>query len=361
MSRIRTAIVSRIAGRLFLRRPRQIDDRIVFLGDGFTGNIAAYALHLATTAPQTEIAYLTRGPAPRALPVPARVLRPWRWSDLRVVARARAVISAQGPGSLRTWLRAPHRPIFIDVWHGVGFKSRVTSAHPDFRAYDAHFVSSPHVAEFYRTAGARPIVTGYARMDSLGTAGNPAVGSRLDQLLGATSGPLVLYAPTWASGGPTPHEIVRTLAQALDGAARVAWRPHLRSADAPDPRVGHVIDHATIAHTSDLLPSVDVLITDWSSIATDYLPLGRPVIYLDVPPPAAHLGPLTAEDRPGPIVTTIDSLVEAVRVALADPEAAIAPFAAARSATVERAWGSTLDGHSSDRYDSALADLERHP
>ena len=357
---MRTALVSRLAAWAYLRPSRTVEDRIVFLGGAMTGNLSAYAAHLARNSPTTELAYLTSHPTPGPLPTPGRLLRPWRWRDLKVVARSRAVISAQGPRSLRPWLESEHRPLFVDVWHGVGFKSRVVTAHPAFRDYDAHFVSSPHVAEFYRAAGAHPQVTGYARMDALGEPPDPTVRARIDALFPHTSGPLVLYAPTWGLGGPAPRDVVAVLARSLGESARIAFRPHARLHVESDVDRGvGVIDQRAVPHAADLLPFVDVLVTDWSSIATDYLPLQRPVVYLDVPPPVVDAGPLTRDDRPGPIVADLDELVAAVREAIHDPDAATAPFATARSATVERAWGDTLDGRSRDRYDAALAALER--
>ncbi len=105
--------------------------------------------------------------------------------------------------------------------------------------------------------------------------------------------------------------------------------------------------------TYELLAMSDVLVTDWSSIATDYLVLGRPIIFLDVPPPftPAHL---TADDRVGHRVSDWDGFVETLTLASRRPEEYTEGFAHDRQRVLDKAFDSTLDGHSADRYLEAL-------
>jgi CDP-glycerol glycerophosphotransferase (TagB/SpsB family) len=109
--------------------------------------------------------------------------------------------------------------------------------------------------------------------------------------------------------------------------------------------------------TEELLGAVDALITDWSSIATDFLPLARPIVFLDRPAPAEDLSPLSEQDRPGAIVSNIDQLGRALLEAVSAPETYIKRYGVQRDFTLERAWGVTLDGRSSERYLSAIESL----
>ena len=108
--------------------------------------------------------------------------------------------------------------------------------------------------------------------------------------------------------------------------------------------------------TYDLLAVSDVLVTDWSSIATDYLVLGRPILFLDVPPPFAPTH-LTADDRVGYRVSDWVGFEEALTVASRRPEEYAEVFADDRQRVLDKAFGSTLDGHSANRYLEALQEI----
>jgi CDP-glycerol glycerophosphotransferase (TagB/SpsB family) len=361
LDRVRAAIAARVA-RLMLGRstPR---DLVVILAGSVIGNLAALARELRVRHPDVEVAYLlTR----RSGPLPdhsGRVLRPWRLRDLSDVARARVIVTAQGPWSLRSWITARRRPLFVDVWHGVGYKSRIATSHPAFRSYDAHFVPSPFVADFYAAAGARAIVTGYGRMDAIVTKStDPSARAVLEEQFPDATGPVVLFAPTWGIESTIDDaSALAAIERATSGrSARIVYRPHFL-APAVDVRpLPHVrkIGQDLIPNADDLLPHVDILITDWSSIAMDYLPLERPVLFIEAEPPARPLGPLTEDDRPGPVVTTPDELAAEVGAAVLDPSAHLRRYETQRSNTVVRAWGETLDGSSSARYIAAIHDLE---
>lgn len=357
--RARSVAAAVVARALFLgpmrRRPR---NRIVLLGRRMTGNHAAFAAYLAASHPEIEVVQL--GDSPRI-------------RDLAVAARARAIVSAGGPSVLRRWVSSRNRPLFVDAWHGVGFKSRITRASDSFKAYDAHFVSSPFVGDYYRRSGAAVAVTGYARMDALAeAAAGSAARDRVYELFTDgvpgptdTRSPIILFAPTWGvelAEGLTQQLVLDALNDlAGELGFFVAFRPHPDHSPPALPALERVrlLAHTDFEETAGVLAATDVLLTDWSSIATDFLPLARPVIYLDADPPARPLGPLDETDRVGEVVSTITGLRAAVAEAIADRDVYVARFEAARLRTVERAWGSTIDGKSSARYLTAIEDLER--
>jgi CDP-glycerol glycerophosphotransferase len=175
----------------------------------------------------------------------------------------------------------------------------------------------------------------------------------------------VLIAPTWNHGDsgrslfPFGLEAAEFLSR-LDEWARAAnwtviFRSHL-NAPAVTPGSFPNIRFMPLKEyplTYELLAVSDVLVTDWSSIATDYLVSGRPTIFLDVPPPfpPAHL---TADDRVGYRVSDWDGFVEALTVASQRPGEYAESFADDRQRVLDKAFGPTLDGHSADRYLEAL-------
>jgi CDP-glycerol glycerophosphotransferase (TagB/SpsB family) len=139
----------------------------------------------------------------------------------------------------------------------------------------------------------------------------------------------------------------------------VGYRGHINSAGQNLDELPNVklIDRDTAPITEELLGIVDVLITDWSSIATDFMVTGRPIVYLDRQPPREHPAPLDGADRIGEVVSDYESLVAAVIDAVANPELYQSRFSEARAVTIEKAWGKTLDGHSTDRSITAIEEV----
>lgn len=324
---------------------RKIDNRIVLFGEPLGANLSSFASYVRERHPSVEI--LQVDATFRAAPEVSQ-RRPPRVRTLFKIARARAILSSAGPRSLALWLPRTRRPLFIDVWHGVGFKARVNSAGKAFLSLDAHFVPSPHVAEYYSAAGATSIVTGYARMDSLATAST-------------TTASYVLVAPTWSARTHIDLRaaLVTINDHAIEHAYDVVYRPHRFSdpADISDLTRVRLDDRSAGLDATEALLATSVLITDWSSIASDFLPLGRPIIYLDGQMPSCP-GPLTFTDRPGAIVGNSEQLRKALTAAIVTPDVALAEYKSRRDATLERAWGDTLDGRSAERYYEAILQLE---
>ena len=70
--------------------------------------------------------------------------------------------------------------------------------------------------------------------------------------------------------------------------------------------------------TNDLLASVDVLVTDFSSIAYDFVPTGKPVVYYSPDPESYRESRgyyVEPQHWPGPLVRTLDELGSVVRAA----------------------------------------------
>ncbi len=287
------------------------------------------------------------------------------------MARADVVMTDHGPGIWALLQVLRPRIAFVEVWHGIGFKGLGPDFGQKLARYRNFFAASPWDAHNafsserrQRATPVKAIVTGYAAVDSLALSGpiDPiAARYRVDP---GRSG-RVLIAPTWSHGNsdrslfPFGLDAAQFLSR-LDEWARAAnwtviFRSHLNApavtlGDYPNVRFMPLKEYPL---TYELLAMSDVLVTDWSSIATDYLVLGRPIIFLDVPPPftPAHL---TADDRVGHRVSDWDGFVETLTLASRRPEEYTEEFAHDRQRVLDKAFDSTLDGHSADRYLEAL-------
>lgn len=361
--RLRALAVARVIAWIALRRGRRDSGLIVLIGRAGVGNLAAFHRYLENSRPDLRVVWF----AVRRRDVGAGhyrgvpILSALRLRDVWIVAHSTAVYSTAGPATLRSWMRRRHRPVFLEAWHGVGYKARFAHASAALRSADAHLVSSSHVAEYYEEHGGRPIVTGYARMDDLLKRASDRIALERETGIPASAA-LVLVAPTWGCA-PAPAVTDREILVALSERAReglaVVYRPHKYAAAAPCDDLPGVfaLGPSDTTDPTDLLAMTDVLVTDWSSIAVDFLALERPVIYRDSAPPAASLAPLDETDRPGPVLRDARDLAEAVVLATMDPRAHHARFGDAMARTRDRAWGDTLDGESARRYLAALESL----
>lgn len=173
-------------------------------------------------------------------------------------------------------------------------------------------------------------VTGSPRLDRMVTMGSQ-LRDRIRESLNVPGDlPVVLYAPTWR-GSTTDRVLDRAALLAdlevlSDTQYQLVFRAHrlteklLAGLDLGVTIVPPEID------TSDLLSAVDVLITDYSSIAFDYLPMNRPIIYYayDYEEYAAERGLyLELDDMPGVVCRNRRELAPLVSDALAGGHAAI--------------------------------------
>ncbi len=189
--------------------------------------------------------------------------------------------------------RSVHPVRYVYVFHSMG-STHMVDHENSYDHYDDLFCTGPHhVAEIRRREelkGLSPkhlFAYGYPRLE------------RLIELAAAhprePSGTVTaLLAPTWGE-----HSILHVcgeplIAALLDAGIQVILRPHYQTARlaprvverlvkrfASDPRFSHV---DRMEESASLLES-DVLICDWSSMAIEYaLGLGKPVLFVDVPP-----------------------------------------------------------------------------
>ena len=104
------------------------------------------------------------------------------------------------------------------------------------------------------------------------------------------AGRVLLYAPTWRDGAPDPGapsaEEWRQLAAYLEASdSLLVVRPHPHGAGDYAPGLGVSARIMLLASSAQpditpILPAVDLLITDYSSIAFDFSLTGRPILFL---------------------------------------------------------------------------------
>lgn len=247
--------------------------------------------------------------------VPKSGLRGW-WTT----ARAGAVIVTHGLGDVNRY--AIPGAFVVQLWHGIplkriGLDSPATTQVPAvpgapllrrlvgilYRGAAQRIRVLP--AASHRSRGRlesafglgddRVVVTGEPRVDVL-SAGEPAgrraaarelLRSVIDDLPDGTR--IVLYAPTWRDGAADPavpsaeewERILPLLAQ-HDTALLVRSHPLGEGGYVPPHPTRHVrmLGADVLADVTPVLPAVDVLVTDYSSLAYDVGLLGMPVVYL---------------------------------------------------------------------------------
>jgi CDP-glycerol glycerophosphotransferase len=251
------------------------------------------------------------------------------WREAR--ERARLLV-------INDWIRDSWRPrrdqFVLQTWHGTPLKRlalsrsgrtprQVGAVVKQSSRWDALLAQSPWARRRLRRAYAvaRPVwVTGYPRNDALVAPGRGPAAAAL-QIEAGTK--VLLYAPTWrddAIGAADPLDSA-DLARRLGPAWRVLVRGHSRTVDARSPVDGEgVVDVTGYPDITDLMRLADVLMTDYSSVMFDFVVTGRPMVFFV--PDIGDYGRrvrgfyFDIQDRPpGPVVSTIEGAVEAVRTA----------------------------------------------
>jgi CDP-glycerol glycerophosphotransferase (TagB/SpsB family) len=216
------------------------------------------------------------------------------------VPSLRAAFYVQGSPANQTMQR--YRQL-THVWLNHGDSDKQANFHPRHATYDKLFVSGQQGVERYAQHGIEVprdkfVIVGRPQIETIETQDAPP----------APEAPrTVLYAPTWRGGRPSTNysslpvglDIVRAL---IERGATVVFRPHpvsyenredaarihtiqqlleadrTASASAPGPRREHV--WGRVAEKDWDVPACfnasDALVTDVSSIASDYLASGKP-------------------------------------------------------------------------------------
>jgi hypothetical protein len=252
----------------------------------------------------------------------------------------------------------------LNFFHGVAGKYNLDCPSDlpiGFDRYDAVAFPNASRRDAYVAAGIvradRAMLVGYPKIDPLvnarGTAREHAAALGLDP-----ARPTAIFAPTFSPASALNHageHIIQTL---LARGCNVIAKLHDRSLD-PDPRYNGGVNwrerlgryrgpHFLLAASGDSNPFVlasDLMVTDHSSIGFEFCALDRPLIVYDAPGliEAARINPakVLLLRSAATVVHDPATLAEAVREALAAPQAASAARARAAGEVFYRPGGAT--------------------
>ncbi len=178
----------------------------------------------------------------------------------------------------------------------------------------------------------------------------------------------VLIAPTWAQDEKGRSILPFGVSEAeffgeLDDIARknqavIIFRSHLNSSENLEGinnlKNIQFMPYAKYENAEEFLYLSDILVTDWSSIAFDFLPLHRPTIFLDVEAPFKKGFTLGPEHRFGSVVSGFTNLKEAIDKYLKNPASYMSKYGKRVAETEKIAYSNTLDGKSVIRYEQEL-------
>ena len=303
--------------------PRANDRWVFGSGSGIGEGALALFLRVRTENPDLRLTWLASDErdiaAATAIGIPAVPGSSARgfWLTLR----ARVVVVTHGFGDVNRY--GTRGAFVVQLWHGVPLKliqldspATLRTSIPLVsrqvrsvlrRAYRRGYAgirlmpaASELVAERLRTAFGLPpdriVATGDPRDDVLsrGAAAERSAAARkvlFDKLaLPNSTSRVLLYAPTWRDGAPDPGSPTPRQWQRID--------EYLESTDAvlvvrPHPHgIGdyhrgvlasgrvHILDSQSQSDVTPVLAAVDLLITDFSSIAYDYSLTGGPILFL---------------------------------------------------------------------------------
>jgi CDP-glycerol glycerophosphotransferase (TagB/SpsB family) len=253
------------------------------------------------------------------------------WNYIPFVGIIRRLIPFYGMKRSSKW---------VDVWHGLAFVH--TERGKMLRHYDLGFVTSEFFKEYYSKEGGEKVakiikITGYPRND-------PLINGRwsreeLEKELGISKGcKNILYAPTWGHKFKKkifPWESTSNFLRQIEEFCEkyncnflIRMHPnwYLRNPNEVKQieneakyakRIVHV-SHYKYEDVQPLLYVSDVLITDWSSVANDYILLNRPIIFLETTFPVQKFV-LRPEDRAGYIVKNKEEFFEKLSEAVTKP------------------------------------------
>lgn len=356
-----------IPARIYIRIKKQ--KSVALYGHKLNGNLLPFYEYGLGKKPLFDFYYLSLDSNYiNSLDEKRNVLNGINIAHLFILASSSALITDHGPHHF-VLLKKLTNMKFIDVWHGIPYKG-FNSESFGIKYYDQIWVSSPAMRDMwvdmygFEFKKVKPV--GYARVERLlNLRGHEA---EIRKKYGLENKKTVLVAPTWQQDdagrsiipfGLSLGEFAKSIAS--DKNVQVIFRAHLNVKDrhaiedvAPNVKIMSYADYPV---GEDFLAVSDVLISDWSSIVFDYLPLNRPVIYLDVKPPFRLGFSLGPEYRFGAVVGNKKELRLAVENALNNHSKFQSEHRKTINKSMKVSYGDTLDGKVVKRSIELLKEL----
>jgi CDP-glycerol glycerophosphotransferase len=289
-------------------------------GSGVGEGSLALLQHVRAVDPKIRVVWLARNARDvadaRALRIPVALASSWR--GFRLTLRAGVIVVTHGFGDVNRY--GTRGAFVVQLWHGIPFKhiqldsvatfsvpilSRVRFVRGALRgAYArtsrgiamvaaASALSAARMRTAFGLPDERVVVTGDPRDDVVVTGSAVAAKARIASLIAeprAATARILLYAPTWRDGEPDPAipapadwRAIADYLDRVDGLLVIRSHPHGVGDYSPglaaSDRV-RLLGSDLANDITPLLPGVDALITDYSSIAFDFALTGRPILYL---------------------------------------------------------------------------------
>ncbi|MEX0748983.1 MAG: CDP-glycerol glycerophosphotransferase family protein [Candidatus Saccharimonadales bacterium] len=349
---------------------------VVLYGHKLNGNLKAFYDYVSSmTDPEFRVVYLTMDPVYYKQLKKQGVDVMLNHNPLHMfhVSQADVMMTDHGYHSIYIYYRWTSMK-FVDVWHGIPYKGYTPSNFVAYQNYAGIWTSSPTLRKAYvndfKLNDNIVKVTGYARIDPLVNDEYNLDSVREKYGIPTTFKKVVLLAPTWRQDDagrsiiPFDLEISDFFNGLNDVASKsntlIIFRAHLNSGDNIDIAQYEnikIMPYARYPVAEDFLAISDVLISDWSSIVFDYLPLRRPTIFLDVPSPFKDGFTVKPKYRFGEIVASYQTLLSSLEEYLERPDVFREKYKAIMSEANEVVYGDTADGRSSERYVKELKRL----
>ncbi len=230
------------------------------------------------------------------------------WRGFRLTLRAQVLVVTHGFGDVNRF--ATRGGFVVQLWHGIPLKRLHLDSPATLRVsfLPDHRLVRAFVTRAYRFAGrgirlfpvasdlvaarissafgvprSRIVVTGDPRDDAL-------AGPRDAPVLDADATHTILYAPTWRDGAPDPvaptppqWDAIAAWLEQRDAVLYLRTHPlgagDYAAGPARSARV-RMLGADRVRDVNVALPEIDVLLTDYSSIAFDFALLGRPIVFL---------------------------------------------------------------------------------
>ncbi len=230
------------------------------------------------------------------------------WRGFRLTLRARVLVVTHGLGDGQRF--GTHGAYVVQLWHGIPLKRIQLDSPSTFRGVAPAFtrwlyrrstaafglvpaaseLSATRLRSAFGIPADRVVVTGDPRDDVLFHGAAAAVELLRERVGDVGRNRVILFAPTWRDGDPDPviptEDEWRDIAEFLEQSASVLIvRPHPHSVSDYDPGAKfsdsiRMLPAQTQGDITPVLPAVDVLVTDYSSIAFDFAVLSRPIAFL---------------------------------------------------------------------------------
>lgn len=250
----------------------------------------------------------------------------------------------------------------IQLWHGLGFKGwrkdrkRDYLIHSDVYCFTSEFFKNIWIEEF-KIDPARIKITGYARHDMLINRSYDSEAIKMEIGVPKDSR-IILFAPTWEQREDTKSIYYWRLDKIKEindfcennNAFFIVRTHHMQKTGYPKYNFSRFIYLPVdeYSNTMNLLCVTDALITDWSSIANDYIFLNRPTIFIDTPNPFDDDFELLPEDRAGFILKDPNNIIETLQDVFKDKQLFVQQYKKVRDQLLRKIYENP-DGNATER------------